>query len=207
MNDTRAPGQRAGLSQEAVLAASWDLLNLGGTSALTMRALARLLGVSPNAVYSYVANKTDLLDLLLDDLLSTVSVPPPDIDDPVAGLADLMTSTYQILTSHPDLVPLYLKRQGARGPHAIRLGVVMDDLLDRAGVDSAGAAQARRALIIHTIGSAAFATGASVDTVSDGPFALEQASSTFDRSLGWLLSGATQTIDRHDAPTAEVTSR
>jgi AcrR family transcriptional regulator len=42
-----------------------------------MRTLARRLGVAPNAVYSHVASKADLLDALLDDLLAEVTPPDP----------------------------------------------------------------------------------------------------------------------------------
>jgi TetR/AcrR family tetracycline transcriptional repressor len=189
---SRGHGQRAGLTQEAVLAASRELMDSAGAAALTMRALARRLDVAPNALYSHVANKTALLDLLLDDLLAAIPAVSPDTHDPVAGLTELMTATYQALTAHPDLVPVYLARQGARGPHAIRLGDLMDDLLSKAGINPTGVARARRALIIHAIGSAAFATGALAEPETSRPLGPEQSRSTFDHSLRWLLAGATQ---------------
>jgi AcrR family transcriptional regulator len=195
MSSHRGPGQRAGLTQGAVLAACWELLRSGDAAALTMRALARRLEVAPNALYSHVANRTALIDLLLDDLLAAIPAPSRETDDPVTGLLDLMTAAYQTLTSQPALVPLYLERQGARGPYAVRLGGVMDDLLTRAGTHPAHVAQARRVLIIHTIGSAAFATSA---PGSDRSLSLEQSRSTFDRSLRWLLAGATHTVDVGD---------
>ncbi|MBD0283747.1 MAG: helix-turn-helix transcriptional regulator, partial [Thermoleophilaceae bacterium] len=61
MNGARAPGQRAGLSRDRVLAAAHELLADGGLDALTMRALAERLGVRPNALYSHVASKTELI--------------------------------------------------------------------------------------------------------------------------------------------------
>ena len=195
MITARGPGQRAGLTQEAVLTASWELLNSAGAAALTMRALARRLNVAPNALYSHVANKNALLDLLLDDLLAAIPAPTPDVNDPLAGLTDLMTATYQTLIAHPDLVPLYLARQGSRGPNAVRLGRVMDALLARAGANPADAAQARRVLIIHTIGSAAFATAAPAEPDSDRPLSLRESAHAFTRSLRWLLAGVTQDAD------------
>lgn len=149
----RAMGRHVDLQVEL------DALADGGVGALTMRALARRLQVAPNALYSHVPDKTALLDLLLDELLASVPAPAADAEDPVAALEELMSTTYDILLAHPALVPLYLARQGARGPHAIRLGKVMDALLARAGVVPNDAVAARRVLIIHTIGSAAFATG------------------------------------------------
>jgi AcrR family transcriptional regulator len=184
----RGPGQRAGLTRTAVLAAARDLLAEGGIERLTMRALARRLEVAPNALYSHVQNKTHLLDELLDDQLAAIEAPAADIPDPVAGLTFLMTSSYTVLTAHPDLVPLFLARQGARGPNAVRLGQVTDSLLVRAGVHGTAAQQARRVLIIHAIGSAAFATAAP-DT--ERPISRTQARQHFSDSLRWLLAGIT----------------
>jgi TetR/AcrR family transcriptional regulator, tetracycline repressor protein len=201
MPTTRSPGQRAGLTRTAVIAAARQLLASGGPEAVTIRAVARTLRVAPNALYSHVTSRAALLDDLLDDLLAHIQAPAADAADPVAGLHALMTSTYEVLTSAPDLVPLYLARQGSRGPHALHLGEITDVLLERTGVVPAGVPLARRVLIVHTIGSAAFATGypttanASAPTERgsapepERPISPQQSRATFDRSLDWLLAG------------------
>ncbi len=165
-----------------MLAAARDLITAEGAGALSMRALARRLDVAPNALYSHVATRTDLVDQLLDDLLAGVRIPPPG-GDPAAGIETIMTRSYQTLTAHPALVPLYLQRQGARGPNAVALGEVLDALLAEAGV--VAVADARRALIVHAIGFAAFA-GAG-DVMPAGATA-----DSFTRSLRWLLAGMTK---------------
>jgi TetR/AcrR family transcriptional regulator, tetracycline repressor protein len=171
------------LSRPAVLAAARDLVAAEGAGALSMRALARRLDVAPNALYSHVASRTDLVDQLLDDLLAEVRTPAPGAD-PTAGIETIMTSTYATLTAHPELVPLYLQRQGARGPNAVALGEILDALLARAGVEEV--VDARRALIVHAIGFAAFA-GAG-DVMPAGATA-----DSFAHSLRWLLAGMTKT--------------
>jgi TetR/AcrR family tetracycline transcriptional repressor len=90
-------------------------------------------------------------------VLAEVEAPAADVGDPRAGLCSLMSSTYEVLLVHPDLVPLYLARQGARGPNAQRLGEIVLGLLAGAGVTGAGARDALRVLIVYTIGFAAFA--------------------------------------------------
>ncbi len=110
----RTPGQRAGLTRVRVLAAAREVLVEQGLEALTMRALARRLEVSPNALYSHVASKAALIDDVLDDVLAEVHAPDPDRAEPSTGLHALMTSTYEVLLAHPDLVALYLARGGAR---------------------------------------------------------------------------------------------
>lgn len=177
----RGPGQRAGLTRATVLVGARELLATGGVAALSMRALARHLDVTPNALYSHVSGKDGLLDDLLDDLLAGVVVPAADVVDPLVGLSQVMTSTWRVLTAAPDLVPLYLVRQGARGDNAVRLGVVMDGLLARVGLRGRAAEQARTVLIVHTIGAAAFATA--------GGLTSAQARRTFASSLRWLLAG------------------
>jgi AcrR family transcriptional regulator len=191
MDSNRGRGQRAGLSHSFVLAAARDLLAEGGSDAVTMRALARRLEVAPNALYSHVQSKTALLDDLLDDVLSGVDAPAPDPADPVTGLKALMSSTYDLLNRHPDLVPLYLARQGARGPHAVRLGQSMDALLAAAGVATASVPLARRVLIVHTIGFAAFATAGPGAGAAEPqrPISSEQSRESFRLSLDWLLVG------------------
>jgi AcrR family transcriptional regulator len=175
-----------------VLAAARDLLAERGLEGLTMRALAERLDVAPNALYSHVDGKTALIDAVLDDVLAEVDAPSADTEDPAAGLHALMASTYDVLLAHADLVPLYLARQGARGPNAIRLGDVMLALLARAGVSGPRAREALRVLIVYTIGFAAFTTRA---PLGPEPRA-DELHGNFDRGLRWLLAGVVETTPR-----------
>lgn len=186
---SRKPGERAGLSREGVLAAAGEVLAAGGLEGLTMRAIAHRLGVAPNALYSHVANKTTLIDAVLDDVLAQVKPPAADSQDPAAGLHAMMISTYRVLLAHPDLVPLYLARQGARGSNAQRLGDVMLALLDRAGVGGPAAMDARRVLIVYTIGFAAFVSRPAGHPWPDQPMTEAQSLANFTTGLGWLLTG------------------
>jgi AcrR family transcriptional regulator len=182
----RTPGQRAGLSREQVLAAARAQLADRGLAGLTMRALAQRLGVAPNALYSHVPDKAHLLEELLDDALAAVSSPAAD-GDWRTGLCELMTATHEVLLASPDLVPLYLGR-GARGANAQRLGAAMTALLVRGGITGTEAQEALRVLIVYAIGFAAF-------EVQPGPEDADPAArsaglaGTFDRGLGWLLTG------------------
>jgi TetR/AcrR family transcriptional regulator, tetracycline repressor protein len=198
VNRHRTPGQRAGLTHDAVVAAARELLADEGLEALTMRALAERLDVSPNTLYSHVGSKTELIDDVLDDVLAEVDAPDPGAGDPGAGLHALMASTYRVLLAHPDLVPLYLARQGARGPNARRLGDIVLGLLDVAGVSGPRAREGLRVLIVYTIGFAAFATRPGSDPGGDAALSPEELRANFDSGLGWLLSG----IAANAAPSA-----
>lgn len=170
-----------------MLAAARDLLASTGLESLTMRALAERLEVAPNALYSHVASKTALVDDLLDEVLGQVEEPTLDTEDPAGGLHALMASTYEVLLAHRDLVPVYLARQGARGPNAQRLGDTMTTLLAMVGVHGPAAREALNVLIVYTIGFAAYATQqAATDEMFDN----------FANGLRWLLAGIVQTSAR-----------
>jgi len=186
MSSPRSRGQRAGLARSTVLAEARDLLGERGLDGLTMRALSGRLGVQPNALYSHVASKTELIDVLLDDVLDEVRPPKTNVADPIAGLHALMSATYRVLLRHSDLVPLYLQRQGANGRHAQALGEIVLALLARVGVTGRRAIEARRVLIVFTIGFAAFSPA---DNNSDVPVA--ETAGNFRHGLSWLLAGIT----------------
>ena len=194
----RRRGQHAGLSRAAVLGAARRILTAQGSGAVTIRAVARELQVAPNSLYSHVASRTALLDHLLDDLLADVVTPSDDSTDPLEAVQELMISTYDVLTAAPDLVPVYLTRQGARGPNAVRLGQVTDDLLQRACVDGEAVQEARRALIVHAIGAAAFAVAPGGEA-QDQALSPDRLRAGFRRSLTWLVAGiatASQPVTR-----------
>ncbi len=193
MTHPRGPGQRAGLDSAHLLTAARELLTERGLPGLTMRALAERLDVAPNTLYSHVASKAALLDAVLDDVLAEVTPPPSDAEV-TAGLHSLMSSTYDVLLAHPDLVPGYLQRQGSRGPNSQRLGRIALDLLAAGGVEDGDARAALRVLVVFTIGFAAFAGGPQGGAETDGPaIDRERLGESFEAGLRWLLAGVTGT--------------
>ncbi len=188
----RSPGQRAGLTREAILDAARLVLAEDGLDKLSMRAVARHLEVAPNALYSHVSGKTGLVDLLLDDILAEIEPSLANVRQPIDALGALMTDTFDVLLNHADLLPTYLARQGARGQHAHRLGAEVDDLLAAAKVRGAKADEAQHVLIIYTIGFAAFAAHPNID--ADGKRGRPAAAMRQDFATGltWLLTGITR---------------
>ncbi|MFF3221972.1 TetR/AcrR family transcriptional regulator C-terminal domain-containing protein [Nocardia suismassiliense] len=61
---TRGPKQRS--SVDAVVAAAIEIADTAGIDALTMRAVATRLGLTPMATYTYVPGKAELIDLMVD---------------------------------------------------------------------------------------------------------------------------------------------
>jgi len=150
----RTPGQRAGLTVEAIVAEARSVSEVEGVERLTMRRVATGLGVAPNALYSHFADKSALLDALLDSLLVELDVPVGDDVPWRDGLIDLMQSTRRFLLAHADLLPHFLSRP-TRGPNAIRLGEATLNLLSHAGLEGEEAADALQILLSYTFGFAA----------------------------------------------------
>jgi TetR/AcrR family tetracycline transcriptional repressor len=150
----RLPGERAGLDAEAILSEARLILERDGIENLTMRRLAESLGVAPNALYSHFADKSALLDALMDALLVEVEVEADDQGEWREGLVALLQSTRRFLLSHADVLPHYMSGP-TRGPNAIRLGEETLGLLSRAGLRGATAADALRILLTYTFGFAA----------------------------------------------------
>ena len=107
-----------------------------GLGAVTLRRLADRLGVTPMALYRYVAGKESLLDALADRLYG-------ELDRPSGGgdwwdeLAELARSTRRVLLAHPWAAPLFARPLA--GPHAQALDEAMRSAFLRAGFSSADA--------------------------------------------------------------------
>jgi AcrR family transcriptional regulator len=77
--DAEAP-VREPLSRERVLRAAVALADEGGVESLSMRRLARELGVVPMALYKHVANKDEMLDGMVDVVVGEIDPPAGGID-------------------------------------------------------------------------------------------------------------------------------
>ncbi|MHA7271066.1 TetR/AcrR family transcriptional regulator [Arthrobacter sp. HLT1-20] len=66
---------REALSRERVLRCAVDIADAQGIGAVTMRSIAAELGVKPMSLYYYVANKSAILDGLIDIVFSEVELP------------------------------------------------------------------------------------------------------------------------------------
>ncbi len=120
-----------------------------------MRRLSAELGVMPNAIYTYFTDKDALLAGLLDDLLGEIEAPDVAERDWRGGLVEIMDSSRRLVLAHPQLATMFLTRQSV-GPNAARLGEITFRLLRQGGIEGERAVEAFRALLIYTLGFAAF---------------------------------------------------
>jgi len=71
---------RAPLSRERVLRAAVGLADERGIESLSMRELGRRLGVEAMSLYNHVANKDDILDGMVDLVVSEIDLPSGAVD-------------------------------------------------------------------------------------------------------------------------------
>src|SRR5712692_4466409 len=69
----RAP--RPQLSRDVVVAAALSVVEAEGGDALTMRRVADEIGVSASSLYGYVANKEELVQLVLEQIIEEMPMP------------------------------------------------------------------------------------------------------------------------------------
>jgi AcrR family transcriptional regulator len=68
---------RGTIDRERAVRAAVHLADVGGIGAVTMRAVARELGIEAMSLYHHVANKDDLLDGMVDAVFAEVELPEP----------------------------------------------------------------------------------------------------------------------------------
>jgi len=92
--------RRTRLNRDRVLRAAVAMADQAGIEALSMRKLAEELGVVPMALYKHVANKDELLDGMIDIVVSEIDPPAGDAGWKAAIRARIL-SARQALRRHP----------------------------------------------------------------------------------------------------------
>jgi TetR/AcrR family tetracycline transcriptional repressor len=147
---TAGPRRRS-LSRQEIIEQALALLEEHGPGALSMRRLADRLGVAPNALYSHVRGKADLVDGLIDQVYAGLDIGTDDSGEWVEQLAALSHAVRQHLLAHPAVMPLALQRHGL-GPHGLRLGERIYDILRPAGFPDRAVAGTVSALLTYILG-------------------------------------------------------
>jgi AcrR family transcriptional regulator len=109
---TGRPRSRRGqsLSRDVVVDAAIAVADADGAAAVSMRSVARRLGVEAMSLYHHVAHKEDLLDGLVDRVFSEFHAPRPG-EDWVREMRERCTSARAALKRHPWAVGLMDSRR------------------------------------------------------------------------------------------------
>lgn len=114
-----SPTRRTPLNRERVLRAAVALADERGAGELTMRKLAKELGVEAMSLYNHVANKDDLLDGMVDIVFSEIEAPSPG-GDWKAELRKRAASTRAALARHRWAIGL-MEGRSNHGPANLQL--------------------------------------------------------------------------------------
>jgi AcrR family transcriptional regulator len=114
---TPSPGRPA-LSRERVVEGAVAIADARGIAALTIRSLAEHLGVKPMSLYHYVANKSEILDAIVDVVFSEIDLPTVD-GDWRSEVRLRATSARHVLRRHSWAIGL-LESRTSPGPATLR---------------------------------------------------------------------------------------
>ena len=89
------------LSRERIVAAAVELLDTGGESALTFRALAARLATGSGAIYWHIANKNDLLAESTDEIITRIMTGVVDGAAPRAAIRAIALGLFDAIDAHP----------------------------------------------------------------------------------------------------------
>lgn len=107
----RAPiVERTPLSRERITDAAMAIVDAGGLDALSMRSVAHALGTGPASLYSHVADKDELLQLLIERVAEGLELPHPDPERWQEQLKELVRAIHYGLLAHRDLARANLAR-------------------------------------------------------------------------------------------------
>jgi AcrR family transcriptional regulator len=125
-------GPRPAFSRGEITAAAVALADAQGLEAVSMRRIGARLGTGATSLYSYVAGKDDLYELMVDAVIGEIRVPKPS-GDWRADLRTVAERTYGVLRRHPWFVHLGI--QPGLGPQTQGYGQAALAVLDGLGLD------------------------------------------------------------------------
>ena len=125
---TSRTAQRSPLTRERVLRTAMDLADRDGLDALTMRALADELGVEAMSLYYHLANKSAILDGVVEVAFEEIEREVGGFDAATAGadpatwtaaLRERILGARRVLLRHP-WVPVVMESRATFGPTMAR---------------------------------------------------------------------------------------
>jgi AcrR family transcriptional regulator len=142
-----AHATRQPLSRERILAAGIAVADAEGLDAVSMRHVGERLGVEAMSLYRHVANKDDLLDGMVDEVVATFPVASLG-GDWRDRLGTLVRGAHEVLVAHP-WAPTLATARAAVGPGRLRFVDGVVGILLSAGCSPQLAHDALHAVEVH----------------------------------------------------------
>jgi AcrR family transcriptional regulator len=211
------PGPRRSISQADIVDAAFEILELKGFTAVSVRGVAASLGLTPTAIYTYFLSKNALQRAMVEQLLSTIDLGAASDAglawrDRVHALAATLRSR---IAEHTGAIVLVTSGP-LDGPHALGLNEALIAGFAADGMPHADAARAAHAVRAYVLGAAAIdaaerAGGTEASDESTGSdtlwsdaaaFPLTEATAGVARTgdgFGWGLDRLLDGLDRRAA--------
>jgi len=120
------------LDQSRIVKAALELLDEVGFDGLTMRNLAKKLGIRAASLYWHVHSKQDLLSLLADEICAPMGRPDPTLPWRTQ-LHELGNEYRRVLLAHRDAARVLASSGPPSGPNRLRLTEIVLSILLGAG--------------------------------------------------------------------------
>ncbi|MHA6763629.1 TetR/AcrR family transcriptional regulator [Streptacidiphilus sp. PAMC 29251] len=146
----RMPGASGrALSLEVIVGRALHIVDAEGMQALSMRGLARDLGVGVATLYLYVSGKEQLVDLLLDRVYADLEHPVPDRAHWKAQLLDFIARSRESLSLHRDVARAESTAELLTSPHTLDCAETILALLRVGGMPDQAAVHGADLLVRH----------------------------------------------------------
>ena len=138
---------------DAIVEAALDIVERQGLASLTMRRVAAEVGASPMALYNHVADKAELIDLMVDAIVGdVVEGSKHDTGDWVDKMRAVTRRNHAVWGAHPGFAVVYTEGVTI-GPNGLANMEHPIQVLRDAGFDDADAAFAFLMLYHYSIAS------------------------------------------------------
>ncbi|WP_412541335.1 TetR/AcrR family transcriptional regulator [Longispora sp. K20-0274] len=141
------------LSRDQIVAAAIELLDADGIDALSMRKLGTRLNAGATSMYSHVANKDELLELVVDQVIGEIEVTAEDPADWRAVVTQTAYNMRSMFLRHPWIVSV-LSEVGViyLGPNMMRMSEGLLTVLEEAGFTLQEADDATTTVVAFVVG-------------------------------------------------------
>jgi AcrR family transcriptional regulator len=112
-------GRQPGLTHQQIAQASVEIADAEGLDAVTMRRVATTLGTGTMSLYRYVVSRDDIVELMVDQVISELSLDGRAGDGWRDVLIELAHVTRRLTHRHPWLVGYALGTRPPLGPHTL----------------------------------------------------------------------------------------
>lgn len=148
----RRTSRRGPLSRTEIVGAALEIAEREGLDRLSLHKVAAAVGVKTMSLYHHVADKSDVLDAMADQILSEITIPDVDALSWDDALRELSAAFRAAAVRYPHSAPLVLVRR-LNAPSVLPIVDATLRTLHRAGLDPAAAVHALRTLIAFQVGS------------------------------------------------------